>query len=698
MPEISKMPNAEQIKSMYQKMEQNESENNVYKKQLDKYFGGTMPSHEVINVCSTPNVLKLLGSTAKKVVLNQKDLENAVAESKSGSKSHTEGHDISKEEIYKLSEALRNPIMILKGNKRNQNSVVLITDLTNKDGEKVFVPIALDRQNGKISNISSLYGKKNLSKYISEHLSDILAVNKEKAGMLADTRDQYSQSIYDTVTRYDDSIAYTTANVKYPNQAENQLTKQSEPPTKEPYTVSNPVLSSMTDKLSVKIAKLEDKNKDITVKISKNHNKIKNFQAKISDAQKTQSYCKQLIETTALPQPLQSFFQSMAERQESKVEKLNQKIEAKERKNHTLEGKIQINNKKISKHEQKTDKLQKIDQFLHNMNSREGRRENFVTGLSEIKKMSLENNLAKSEKFQNKIAAKEVALTKTDSTVKKVKLRNSIEKLKTKKSVVDSKIEKLEQITDKLNDVMKMTVQNADKLITAANDSINAALNQNTNLTPNAVVDMVINKSDKTIDHQINQFIEQIADEKSDHQNTNEKTQVSNSSENNRNENKTGKAFDVAVLCAAIKNTFEQNFIPEERKLNTNSVMATLAEKFDFDDVKSAIAVGILDRPKDVAEGKISAEARNWAFHQPLTDNIKPYNKSHGILPLDVKSGFLDVFARKVDAWQKNIHTQKENSLLSRKNITKNASTIKNKTQTSEHKQTQTKNKNNQSL
>lgn len=206
------------ILKMSAKIQQNKSENAVFRKQLDKYFSGEMPSHEVINVCSTPNVLKLLNSTAKKVVLNQKDLENAVSADKSGNTGHTEGHNISKEELYKLSDEIRNPIMILKGNERNKNSVVLITDMVNKNGENVFVPIALDRQNGKISNISTLYGKKNLSKYIAEHKSEILSLNIEKTGMLADTGVQFSQSIYDTVTCYGNSIAYSTQNVKHPEQ------------------------------------------------------------------------------------------------------------------------------------------------------------------------------------------------------------------------------------------------------------------------------------------------------------------------------------------------------------------------------------------------------------------------------------------------------------------------------------------------
>lgn len=205
--------NEDDILKMSAKIQQNKSENKVFHKQLDKYFQGEMPSHEVINVCSTPNVLKMLNSTAKKVVLSQNDLANAVGTVKS-SKNHTDGHNISKEELYKLSDAIRNPIMVLKGNERNQNSIVLITDMVNKLGENVFVPISLDRQNGKISNISTLYGKKNLSKYITEHMRDILSMNIEKTGVLADIGVQFPKSIYDTVTCYDNSISYSTENVK----------------------------------------------------------------------------------------------------------------------------------------------------------------------------------------------------------------------------------------------------------------------------------------------------------------------------------------------------------------------------------------------------------------------------------------------------------------------------------------------------
>ena len=683
MPEISKMPSAEEIKSMYQKMEQNESENNVYKKQLDKYFGGTMPSHEVINVCSTPNVLKLLGSTAKKVVLNQKDLENAVAESKSGSKSHTEGHDISKEEIYKLSEALRNPIMILKGNKRNQNSVVLITDLTNKDGEKVFVPIALDRQNGKISNISSLYGKKNLSKYISEHLSDILAVNKEKAGMLADTRDQYSQSIYDTVTRYDDSIAYTTANVKYPNQESERdqqqdklitgkeaAEKPSESTTKErpEYQINNPILASQVEKRQMKIAKLEDKNTILSDKIAKNETRIEKQNAKIEDAQKTKAYCKTLLESAALPKPLQVFFQSMMDRQETKIKKCNDKIGDLKDKNTNLTDKITENNKKISKHTTKIESLQKIDKFLTNMQSREGRRENFIQAISDFRKSSLERNSDKSLKLDIKIAQKEAALTKVTSSVEKVQLRNQIAKLQDKLNTVNEKISKLTVMTNKLEKLTTLSEPQADKVIVSATENIQASLEQNRNMSTNAVVDTVLDETDKTLD-EIDSIIDQDI-EKTDTQEKEYSEQTKNQSSNvKQNENhadhQTEKALDVAALCAAIPNAFAENHDMQTRLLHTTAVFSALAKKFNFDDVKSAVAIGIMDR---IADSTISDPAKDWASKLPLTDTLKPFADPKGTLPLDLKSGYLDVFAKKVGAWEQS-REEKSSAVSSRKEI-----------------------------
>lgn len=156
-------------------------------------------------------------------------------------------------------------------------------------------------------------------------------------------------------------------------------------------------------------------------------------------------------------------------------------------------------------------------------------------------------------------------------------------------------------------------------------------------------------------------------EQNTEHQKVNQQENTEKQDEN-RTYKQAEKAFDIAVLCSTIVSTFEKNFNSENKMLNTKAVLTELAQKFNFDDVKSAVAVAILDRPTDVVNGKISMESRKWAWNQPLTDNIKPFNKSFGLLPLDIKSGFLDVFAKKVGTWEQS-RQEKSPAVMSRKDI-----------------------------
>lgn len=71
------------------KISLNEKENDLFREQLNKYFNNQMLTHEVINVCSTPNILKILNSSAKRIILSQSDLENAISDASSGKKKYT---------------------------------------------------------------------------------------------------------------------------------------------------------------------------------------------------------------------------------------------------------------------------------------------------------------------------------------------------------------------------------------------------------------------------------------------------------------------------------------------------------------------------------------------------------------------------------------------------------------------------------
>ena len=218
-------------------------EDRNFSKQLDRFIRGTLPSSKLIDVCDTPNILKIVGSTAPKVILKQSDLKNAIG--KKDSRNHSEIHNISTSVLRKIPKEIRNPIMVLQGRKNNTDSVVLITELQSEEKKNIILPISLNRNNGKINKLITIYDKNDIIQYLNIHKNEILAINIKKADnlfsskglqlseLLSDTviRNtvnasfgdkglQSPKSISDTIIYYDDSIAYSLKNVKYPEEKE----------------------------------------------------------------------------------------------------------------------------------------------------------------------------------------------------------------------------------------------------------------------------------------------------------------------------------------------------------------------------------------------------------------------------------------------------------------------------------------------
>ena len=165
---------------MERKSSQIQSENSVFQRQLSDMLLGKLPVHLSLSICNTPPLLKYLGSKSRKVTISQSDIKNVISDKHAGNKHHYGGHEIDSAVLYELTNEVREPILVLKGNQKNKNSVVLLTSITNKSGENVFVPISLDRENGKVSKVATLYGKKNLADYLTRNSSQILAVHKIK--------------------------------------------------------------------------------------------------------------------------------------------------------------------------------------------------------------------------------------------------------------------------------------------------------------------------------------------------------------------------------------------------------------------------------------------------------------------------------------------------------------------------------------
>lgn len=199
------------ILAMAEKIKQNKVNDNRYKHQVDLFMQSKMKMHDVFVVAKTPNVLKLLGAKAETVVINQSDFRNAINAKDIVRRGHTSGHGISVSNMKKLSEQIRNPVLVCEGSLAN--SVVLVTELLDKDGKNIITPVYLDvrGRNCTVNRISTVYGKDNIISFLQSR--EIIAYNKEKTDRLF-TVISANSLISTSAICFDNSIAYTTANVK----------------------------------------------------------------------------------------------------------------------------------------------------------------------------------------------------------------------------------------------------------------------------------------------------------------------------------------------------------------------------------------------------------------------------------------------------------------------------------------------------
>lgn len=234
-------------------------------------------------------------------------------------------------------------------------------------------------------------------------------------------------------------------------------------------------LAVKAEKHQSKIDKQKKKSAKLTDKINKVEKKINKWKAKIADAEKTKAYCEQLLSTHSLPKPLQMFFQSMLDKQNKKIERCQEKIGQGQEKIKKFTSRRTKCQKKIAKRQEKIDKIARIDKFITNIGTSQGRRENFVQLLTEMRKTSLEKKSKKALRIDNKIAQKELALSKATTEAEKVRIQQQIDKLKEQKDKLTGKIERLESMAEKLNAFSVMLESDADKVIDAATEGAKTA-------------------------------------------------------------------------------------------------------------------------------------------------------------------------------------------------------------------------------
>lgn len=213
--------------------------------EIDKVLNGQYPSNEDVKLRDfTPKVLVDSGIRDLPMLINQNHLKENIL---SGTKAKKMGmynkdanyHNLGKETFMKAIDNLDNPLMIMKSISKtsSQNTYVIVTDVQNKNGEHIIVPIYIEGKGNYNSirtdtnKVKSVYGKNNIKNLVDNTIKgDInniiyMTKDKNKRQLLTSTGLQLSNS---SITASKNSISPSSKDVnttKYSMQDSKDNTK-----------------------------------------------------------------------------------------------------------------------------------------------------------------------------------------------------------------------------------------------------------------------------------------------------------------------------------------------------------------------------------------------------------------------------------------------------------------------------------------
>lgn len=221
--------------------------------------------------------------------------------------------------------------------------------------------------------------------------------------------------------------------------------------------VNNPVLEKICQNKELKIERQRDKIENLQNRVRKNVAKSKKLRKAYNNVSEERKYLKTLVKLSILPRPLQEHFENSLSRQEDKSGKLLVKIDKLNSKYTDLQSLIEKHNNKIQNLQSEIGGIQKIDRFLSNMHSKEGRRENFITALTDINNYSIKRKTEKISRINDKIKKATAKLEQATTGAKKLKIRNSIAKLIAEKEKLTQNLDRLQQDKTRLNDFNQLS-------------------------------------------------------------------------------------------------------------------------------------------------------------------------------------------------------------------------------------------------
>ncbi len=203
------------------KLQQNKKEENDFNSKLHEIIKYGTKINKPLTIGITPNVLTICGANpnldftiSKKVI--DKCLRPEIRDA-NGKLVGKTGHGLTEQQLVKTLADVRNPIMVLKGNQ--PSSFVVVSDTIDNQNRQVLVSIALNKQGNQaeINDVTSAYGRQDFAEYIEQQIikDKIVALHKEKGDKLCQSIGKKYPEPNKLIT-FNDSIAYTLKNVKYP--------------------------------------------------------------------------------------------------------------------------------------------------------------------------------------------------------------------------------------------------------------------------------------------------------------------------------------------------------------------------------------------------------------------------------------------------------------------------------------------------
>ena len=195
------------------KIHRNEVEDIAFNNQINTYLLHNRTATEPIKIGTTPLALIISGAPNEDLIINPKTIAKCMGKPTES----TQGHMLSAQLIRKLPKQLRTPLMIFSGSKHN--SLVAISNMQDQFKNQIIIAISLSEKNKfhVINRISSVYGKNNITNYLRNQINqgNLIAANKKEANKMLHSAG-LQLPLENTFISFDNSIAYTVKNVKYP--------------------------------------------------------------------------------------------------------------------------------------------------------------------------------------------------------------------------------------------------------------------------------------------------------------------------------------------------------------------------------------------------------------------------------------------------------------------------------------------------